>query len=268
MNQVRTGRRMKFKDNSHYIVKFIFLLYLCGCAGKHVLVDDSIIPEKLELNVKSDFRIKARPEPDIKPHALISMSAVGDLMLGSWIIDLLKEKGVDYPFDHTREFLQRTDLAIANLEAPITESVNRFRDKKYTFKIPPSFVKGIKNSGIDVVTLANNHMLDFGCEGLEQTIAVLDSFEIYHCGAGKYEADACAPVFVELFGIKIAFLGYSLTYPDEFWATASSCGTCFATEQRLEQGIKIAEQEAQLTIVSFHWGAEKRTTPKPYQIQL
>lgn len=202
----------------------------------------------------------------VKKTPLITIVAVGDLMMSSWVIDVVKEKGVDFPFDSTRSLLKSADITIANLEAPLTKAGTSYEDKTFTFKVPPTFIDGIKRSGIDIVTLANNHILDFGVQGLSNTIMILDSNNIKHCGAGKNREFACAPVIVDFYGVKVGFLGFSMTYPKEFWAKKNAWGTCYPDEDLLRQVINESEANADLTIVSFHWGAEKRATPKDYQL--
>jgi len=196
---------------------------------------------------------------------VITVAAVGDLMMSSWIIEVVQENGVDFPFDSTRQFIKSADVAIANLEAPLTAKGERFEDKKYTFKVPPHFVHGIANAGFDVVTMANNHIVDFGCDGIVNSFAALEEAGIRHCGAGQNRAEACAPTILDIYGIKVAFIGFSMTYPEEFWATQRRCGTCYPTEQLLYEQITQAERMADLTVVSFHWGAEKHESPRAYQ---
>ena len=197
---------------------------------------------------------------------MVSIAAVGDLMMSSWIIDFVKENDVHYPFDSTRAMLTSADIAIANLEAPLTAVGERFEDKKYTFKVPPHFVEGIAGAGIDVVTIANNHIVDFGCLGIEQTIETLTAAEIKACGAGANRQWACAPAFIDVDNIRVAFVGFSMTYPDEFWATADSCGTCYPTEKVMVEVLAECERQADFTVVSFHWSSEKRVEPRQYQI--
>ncbi|MBN1465862.1 CapA family protein, partial [candidate division KSB1 bacterium] len=220
-------------------------------------------------DVRSGFRRMITEEKPIwlTPafESTITVAAVGDLMMSSWIIDVVRENGVDFPFDSTRHLLQSADVAIANLEAPLTAEGERFADKKYTFKVPPHFVDGIARAGFDVVTMANNHIADFGCEGIVNSIAALQGAGIHHCGAGRNIDEACAPTILDINGVKVAFLGFSMTYPEEFWATRMRCGTCYPTEQLLYERISEAERLADLTIVSFHWGAEKHHAPRAYQ---
>ena len=221
------------------------------------------IPELLQFDVPKPKLEKRRPLPS-KVYPLVSISAVGDLMMGSWIVNLLRTQGYDYPFDSTRVELYAGDLAIANLEAPFTSTGTKF-EKKYNFKVPPDFAIGVKNAGIDVVTLANNHTLDYGCEGLINTLATLDSIGIAHCGAGENRMQACSPTIIERLGVRVAFVGFSMTFPEEFWASDTSCGTCYPSETSLAATIRQCEQKADLTVASFHWSAERRSDPKEYQ---
>lgn len=199
--------------------------------------------------------------------SVIEIAAVGDLMMSSWIVEQVAEKGVDYPFDSTRIVLQKADLAIANLEAPLTQKGERFFNKTYTFKVPPDFISGMSNAGFDVFTLANNHIVDFGCEGLTNTIYTLRNAGIQYSGAGDNINRACEPAFVSVNDVKVAFLGFSMTYPQEFWATSTRCGTCYPTEELLYTLVTDCESRADITVVSFHWGAEKHTYPRDYQME-
>ena len=198
---------------------------------------------------------------------MVTIAAVGDLMMSSWIIDYVNENGVHYPFDSTRAELTSADIAIANLEAPLTDSGERFEDKKFTFKVPPHFVEGIAGAGIDVVTMANNHIVDFGCQGLMNTLDILSDAGIKACGAGANRHQACAPTFMDVNNVRVAFVGFSMTYPDDFWATTDNCGTCYPTEELLFEVISECERQADFTVASFHWGSEKSIRPKQYQVE-
>lgn len=207
-----------------------------------------------------------RPMPPLHFSPLVRITGVGDLMMGSWVVSVLERKGAGYPFDSTRTVIERADIAIANLEAPFTRESEAFPDKKYTFKVPPRYAEGVSGSGFDVVNLANNHMLDYGCRGLKTTLETLSAHSIAAVGAGPHRSAACAPVYLERQGMTIAFFGFSFTFPREFWARPARCGTCHPGESLMQDLIGEAREKADLVVVSFHWGQEKRTTPKPYQI--
>lgn len=185
-------------------------------------------------------------------------------MIGNHTLPYLDKYGYAYPFQATASILQSGDMAFANLESPFTENGTPF-EKKFTFKVHPKYVSGLIDAGIDVVTLANNHILDFGLEGLANTIATLDSAGILFCGAGMAKQDAQAPAIFKTNGFRIAVLGYSMTFPEEFWASDTSGGTNYPYEKNLERSIQQCNSIADFTVVTFHWGRESTFFPKEYQ---
>lgn len=196
--------------------------------------------------------------------ASVTLAAVGDVMLAGSALSVVERFGPDYPFDSTRTLLQSADFAIGNLEAPFGTGGRPFQ-KTYTFRVPPGFAGGLRNAGFDVLNLANNHILDFGEQPFRVTLSILDSLGIAACGAGVNRRAAEAGAIVERGGWKAAFLGFSLTYPDAFWATAVRPGTAFAVKERVAAAIDSLRPAVDLVIVSFHWGKELHGTPQPYQ---
>ena len=201
----------------------------------------------------------------LKPERLIplvSIASVGDIMLGNHTIYYIEKYGVDYPFDSTRSILAGTYVTFGNLESPFTKTGRQF-DKRFTFKTPPEYAISLVNAGFDVVTLANNHILDYGIEGLKNTINILDSIGLGYCGAGLTQEQAQRPAILERNGCRIAFLGYTMTFPEEFWAMDSTGGTNYP--YKMSSSIQHIDSLADFTIVTFHWGAESRNYPKEYQ---
>lgn len=194
----------------------------------------------------------------------VSLVVVGDLMMGGSALPVLHQRGSDYPFDLTRTHLRTADIALANLEAPFTHSGKAF-EKTFIFRIPPEYAGGVARAGFDVLTLANNHILDYGPEGLLSTVMVLDSLGIAHCGAGPDLLAAEKGVVVKRGLWRIGFLAYSLTYPTDFWATLGKMGTAYPYPDRFKECLRMMREEADLIVVSFHWGGELKTEPKPYQ---
>ena len=191
--------------------------------------------------------------------------AVGDVMLGSWVTPVLEEHGSSYPFENTLVYLRNADLAIANLEAPFTRDGEPF-EKKFNFKVPPKHAVGLRAAGFDVVTLANNHIMDYGETGLNSTIETLDRIGVKYCGAGPNLNKAHAPAVLETQGRRVAFFGYSMTFPKEFYAKDDSSGTAYPEPELMSASLSAWEDSVDFIVVSFHWGAEKSETPKDYQI--
>ncbi|MDD5765921.1 MAG: CapA family protein, partial [Candidatus Marinimicrobia bacterium] len=113
----------------------------------------------------------------------VTIVFAGDLTLGNELIPVIKELGADYPFDSVANIVRCADIAVANLESPLTVG-GKAQKKKYTFSAPPSYIDGPIHAGFDLFTLANNHILDFGVDGLNSTIHTLGKARIPFCGAG------------------------------------------------------------------------------------
>ena len=197
------------------------------------------------------------------------IAAVGDIMLDGSAREIMQEQGYDHAFDKMRPWLQKADIAFGNLEGPLTERGEPAPDKKYLFRSPPAKVaEALKAAGFDVVSLANNHSLDYGSVGLADTIAALDKVGVHHVGAGENLAVARQAAILQRNGLKVAFLAYSLTFPEEFWATANRAGTVFGYREIVEGDIRAAKQKADIVVASFHWGQESKTQLRPYQVAL
>jgi len=199
----------------------------------------------------------------------IRVTAVGDMMLDGSARPEFAKFGYDYAFDGTRDLLNQSHVVFGNLEGPLTRRGRAETDKKYIFRSPPTSVaKALSNAGLDVVSLANNHSLDYGAIGLRDTINALAAEGIRHVGAGESSRDARAPTFVIVGNHTVAFLAYSLTFPENFWATKNNPGTAFGHEKHIAADVKAANEVADIVLVSFHWGREGITELREYQTRL
>jgi len=207
--------------------------------------------------------INENPDP---PTDGLVLSFGGDVMLGNWIVDRAERTGYDYFFKNIKSFFTEADISFCNLESPFTHTGVPF-EKEYVFKVPPDLVKILSSAGIDVVSLANNHMMDYGEKGLINTMDTLKKHDILYCGAGRNKSEASKDVIIGKSGIRFGFLSYSMTFPKEFWAGEDKAGTAYPYEDEMIRSIEELDKTADIIIVSFHWGAEKSNYPKDYQIQ-
>ncbi len=198
--------------------------------------------------------------------AEIVLNAVGDIMLAGSGTSVYTRLGYDYPFAATRNHLKKGDIAIGNLEAPITSRGVEFRDKRFRFRAAPAAATALQEAGFSVLTLANNHLLDYGSVGLQDTTDLLDRCGILHAGAGKDLGAARRAVTITIKGKRLAFLAYSLTFPEEFFATGSRPGTAPGYPSFFAEDIAKARQTADYVIVSFHWGTERAEHPHSRQV--
>lgn len=118
------------------------------------------------------------------------------------------------------------------------------------------------------MTLANNHSMDFGPLALQDTLAALTENGILFTGAGMNLDDARAAATLKVNDTTVAFLSYSLTFPLDFFASAGRPGTAPGYADYVKADIQKVRQTADIVVVSFHWGAERMTAAKDYQIEL
>lgn len=203
------------------------------------------------------------------PSAELRIAAVGDIMLGGTATPEMQKYGYDYPFEQTRNILKQAQIVFGNLEGPLTDAGTAEAAKQYVFRSPPDRVApALARAGFNVVSLANNHTLDYGPEGLEDTRAALDKAGIRHAGAGRNVTEARQPVYMMADGVTVAVLAYSLTFPEEFWAGPDKPGTAFGHERHVRADVATARATADIVVVSFHWGQEGKTELRDYQTQL
>lgn len=201
--------------------------------------------------------------------AELRISAVGDIMLDGTARPELQKNGYDYAFAATRDLLRQSHIVIGNLEGPLTRRGKAETGKQYIFRSPPDKVaQALRHAGFDVLSLANNHSLDYGTEGMVDTIDSLAAYGIRYMGAGSNSREARAPVFVPVGNQMVAFLAYSLTFPENYWATSNTPGTAFGHEKNIVADVKAAREYADVVVVSFHWGQESKTDLREYQTRL
>lgn len=195
----------------------------------------------------------------------IIVNAVGDIMLAGRWASVLKSKGYEHPFAAVKSELAGGDINIANMESPIATGGREYTGKQFRFRAEPAVAKAVRAAGFNLVTLANNHSMDFGGEALAETLQHLDSAGIAWIGAGENLDEARKMALYTIKGKKVAFLGYSLTQPIEFFAGKTRSGTTPGYEKIVTTDVASARRQADYVIVSFHWGREASTTVQEYQ---
>jgi len=153
-----------------------------------------------------------------------------------------------------RETIAESDIFMANLEFPFSDRGTQAADKQFTFRVSPSRVSILQEIGPDIVTVANNHALDYGTDALLDTCDTLDSAGILHVGAGKNLEEAKQPQIIEKNGKKIGFLGASRVFPTGGWAAGSSHPGMFSAYDTASvvQEIQKVKKECDYLVVYVH----------------
>lgn len=167
-------------------------------------------------------------------------------------------------------YLAEADLTIVNLESAIATGGKRMAGKDFTFRTPPSALTPLANAGVDIVSLANNHAVDFGASGLEETLAARAGSPVELVGVGADAAEAYAPVVSEVDGVTIAVLAASQLRDHTsvyFGATATKPGIATMEDPtRVLAAVREASEKFDVVVVVPHWGTEKKTCPTATQV--
>lgn len=163
--------------------------------------------------------------------------------------------------------LKSADILMVNNEFPFSERGTPAADKQFTFRCEPSYVKGLTDMGVDLVSLANNHTLDYGKEALSDTFAALDQAGILYGGAGDSVERAEQLQIIEKNGRTFGFLAVSRVIPEAGWKAENSLPGLFSCydETRLIELVKEGKEQCDFLAVYPHWGVEYQAYPQEYQ---
>lgn len=197
------------------------------------------------------------------------IALAGDTMLGRGVGDLLAEKP-NRPLcaPEVVDAARSADLFVLNLECCISDRGAPWPDpyKPFFFRAPPSAALTLAALGVDGVTLANNHALDYRHEALLDTLALLDEAGIAWAGAGPDSTVARRPAILERAGVRVALVSLA-DHPAGFAAGRDRPGIAFA---ELREGVPawvtqtIAEAGTDVVLVSPHWGPNMAPDPVPH----
>lgn len=198
----------------------------------------------------------------VKNSDRITIGFAGDVMIGRLVNDHLRHALATHLWGNTLPLLRSTDLNLINLEAALTKS-EQIVPKVFNFKADPKHVQVLKEASIHVVNLANNHVLDYGVEGLLETLETLDQAQIQHVGAGKTSSEASKPIILSRKGICIGMIGCTDNEPT--WKADQNKPGTFYIEigdiETIKKAIIPLRQRVDLLILSMHWGPNMRERP-------
>uniref|UniRef100_UPI00046F2B38 CapA family protein n=1 Tax=Paenibacillus forsythiae TaxID=365616 RepID=UPI00046F2B38 len=199
----------------------------------------------------------------------VKLSFAGDVIFAGKVGELLKKKGYDYPYARLGGMFLQDDLSVINLETPVTERGTE-ANKTFVFKSPPEALNALKAAGVDAVSLANNHTLDMGEQGLRDTLDNLVARGIPFVGAGLDSSEAYSAQYFTRKGITIALLGFTRVMPEAGWAAGEGkpgVASAYDSGPALK-AIAEARKKADIVAVVVHWGQERRNEPNAVQQSL
>jgi poly-gamma-glutamate capsule biosynthesis protein CapA/YwtB (metallophosphatase superfamily) len=192
----------------------------------------------------------------------LKLGLAGDTMLGRKVAEAIARHGPDAVVaEEVVAVAHEADLFVLNLECCISDRGERWPDpgKPFFFRAPPAAVEVLARLGVDCVTLANNHLLDYGAEALLDTLAHLRAAGIGYVGAGVDLAAARAPATLQADGFRLAVLGCA-DHPRDYAAGPATPGIAYGLDWI---GRALRNVEADAVLVTPHWGPNMAAEPLP-----
>ncbi|PVZ58409.1 CapA family protein [Arthrobacter sp. H-02-3] len=190
----------------------------------------------------------------------MQIALLGDVMLGRLVNRHLATANPAYPWGDTLELLREADVRVANLECVLASGGEPEPGKIFHFRSDLKNVDSLRAAGIDVVSLANNHVLDFGADAFREMLPALDGAGILHAGAGPDLDAARRPAVRRVGGTAVGFIAFTDNQPD--WEAGPSVPGVYyvPVDDAGERGaalldlVQRTKARVQLLIVSAHWG--------------
>src|SRR3989344_4506107 len=199
--------------------------------------------------------------PNIKDPNFITLTFGGDIMMDRGVKNSVRKNfNGDYSklFEKSkvlRDILKKSDIVFANLEGPASNKGADLRNL-YSFRMDPETIPALKGAGISVLSVANNHIGDWGRLAYIDSLSRLTENEILYTGGGNTKEEAETPAIIEKYGMKIGFLGFSDVGPTCMEAGTDKAGQLLASDPRFDEIVANAAKQVDYLLVSFHFGDE------------
>jgi hypothetical protein len=215
------------------------------------------------------------PKKSITPVSVkseIIIAAVGDVMMPASIQAALsgKKHGYDVLFENVAQDLQVADITFANLETAVDHESDFSGYPRFNAR--PALLSALRRAGVRIVSVANNHIMDAGTEGLKRTLGNIEAAGLIFIGAGRSKAEAAEIKYLKARGMNVAFLAY--TYGTNERLPRKAPRAPGVNVLRTDSGpdlaaaavaVRRARASADLVVVSLHWGDEYAVDPTPWQ---
>lgn len=232
--------------------------------------NDEKPPQEPEPETQPEPESEPPQEPEVK-QTVATLAFTGDILLDERVMPGYDAQGISALLDGPMlEVLTGADITMVNQEFPFSTRGTKAPDKQYTFRVNPKYVKAFQEMGADIVSLANNHALDFGREALSDTFATLEEAGIRYAGAGETKERAKQLQTMEVNGKTFGFLAASRVIPVVDWNVDNLQPGLFCTydQTQLVEEIQKARETCDFVTVFVHWGKEKTTILEQHQTQL
>ena len=232
-----------------------------------VLETEKTAETETELQTESAQEGETETETEINQEDTVLLFG-GDVLIKASTESIYKNNGVTgLVSEEILAEMQNADIMMVNHEFQFSTRGEPMEDKQFTFQTDPKNVQILLDLGIDIVSLANNHSLDFGQDALQDTFVTLDEAGILYAGAGDSKERAEELQVIEVNGKKFGFLAATRVIPVAGWDVRNKQPGLFTTydDTRLVERIRESKEECDFLTVYVHWGIEREEYPEEYQ---
>lgn len=213
--------------------------------------------------------VEIPPEPEIR------FIAVGDINLARKVDRLMSAYGMDYPFKGLNGRLKEADFTFGNLECAVSDRGSPLPGKGIWLRARPEVMGELNNCGFDILSVANNHSLDYDTEAFLDTLNYINRSGILSVGGGVDIMEARQPRIVESNGLTMGFLAYtemadmiwSYQYPRKLKATDTIPGLAPFEYESILQDVRNLNRYVDFVVLSLHWGTEYAHSPSSLQVE-
>ncbi|MBL0954633.1 MAG: CapA family protein [Leptospira sp.] len=219
------------------------------------------LEDPLELPTKYLYQFQTETGESLQITNSTKLWFGGDVMFNWGVRDSMRSEDVFFPFRSFFRYLDQFDFRFINLETPILHKAPTADQRKsYVFYGERRDLTVLRALGINGVFLGNNHTMDFGENGLFETLDLLDEFKILHTGAGKNTDHALLPILVKKGNTEFRLFSFSDTGETRLFSGTNSPGAAYFRVATAERIIK-KTKPGQVNVLSVHWGVEYNPTP-------
>lgn len=210
-------------------------------------------PININLTIDSIFSLDKKLPTGVKEDEVITLIATGDVIPARSVnYQASIRNDFKWAFEKTADFLKTGDITFINLETPLIKDCP-LTQEGMIFCGSNKHIEGLLLSGVDVASLANNHSANYGKQGVDKTVELLNKNGIKTMGLSE-------PSIVEVKGVKFGFLGYNDIEKNSIVVSAE--------KEKIKKDIENLKSFSDVIVVTYHWGAEYGSQPDQSQIDL
>lgn len=260
------------KNSKAFLLSVFFCTILLICSG--LLIYKMHTEHNTEAAEAKPVQLHAENRETAEGNKILierlTLGAIGDILIHDWVYNDAKTKtGYDFKpmFEHTKSLLSTPDLLLANQET-ILGGINIGISSYPMFNSPQEVGDALIDAGVDIVSTANNHSLDKGVKGLDASLDYMDQIGLPHVGTSRTPSEQQTLKILRKNGIKVAYLSYTYGTNGIPVPAGKEYLVNLIDENAIIKEIKRAEDEADVVVMSIHWGNEYELQPTEEQKKL